>query len=602
MKKQNKLGKMTLAFVLASILMVVTACGKPSAEVSSVEVASTEVASTEVATPETQVAEQQKEPVYILYTNDVHGYIDNDSSEEGGLSYAYLAGLKEELGENTLVVDAGDHIQGSIYGAMDQGESVLEMMDEVYDVATMGNHEFDYGIDRALSVVSHSKYPYISCNFVQKETGEPVVEPYVMREVGDVKIGFVGISTPETFRSTSITYFEDENGNLIYDFLDGEKLYGAVQNSVDALEADGADYVIAVGHLGVDEASELTSRDVISHVEGLDVFIDGHSHTEMEKELVKDKDGEEVILTQTGNYFNSIGKLTIEEDGITTELIKAYDKPDEEVTKQKNEWVQKVDEMLEQKIGVLDTAFLADDSEGNRLVRVKATSIGEFIADGYYYYMNQIAGVDCDVAIINGGGIRAGIDAGEVSYKSLKMVNPFGNMLCAVELTGQQILDMLEWGSRSTMGVAGEHEEGAFLQTAGLTYVVDTSVVSTVQQNDQEQWNGAPTGAYRVKDVKIYDKTTKTYEDIDLTKTYCVAGANYILVNRGDGFEMVGGEVIQNYIVEDDIALSEYVMAFTDVDKDGLADIASDNSPLCAYAGYEMDYEKAEGANRSDVR
>ncbi len=573
--------KKLLSVLLAMLLMLTAACSQSSTDT---------------------VSSAAKDTVVILYTNDIHAYIDNDSdSEAPGLSYAELAKLKSDLGENTLLVDAGDHIQGSVYAAMDQGQSVLEIMDEIYDAATLGNHEFDYGTERTLSIINNAKYPYISCNFVHKQSGEPVAKPHVILTAGNVKVGFVGITTPETIASTAPVYFQDENGELIYDFLDGEALYAAVQDSIDALKAEGADYVIALGHVGVDESSETTSRKIIANVSGLCAFIDGHSHTELETEHVTDKDGRSVTLTQTGYYFGTVGKLTIDAAGVKAELIGEYAAKDEAVLAAKNEWVKAVGEMLGQKIGTLPKKLTIFDENGDRLIRVDGTNLGEYVADSYYYYVNFVSELDCDVAIVNGGGVRADIEAGEVSYESLKTVNPFGNMLCAVELKGSQILDMLEWGARSTSGKAGESEEGAFLHTAGLVYTVDTSVKSTVSQDGQGIWTAAPTGEYRVRDVKIYDKTAKAYVALEPDKTYTVAGSNFTLSDKGDGFAMINGRVIKDYIVEDYMALAAYTIAFEDTDGDDLSDIASKNSPLCEYSGYVLNYEEPEGANRVNI-
>lgn len=595
MKKNNRFRRSALPILLTALTVLFSACGQTPAVSSNAPAVSSDA-------PEVSSESAPKKTVTILYTNDVHAYLDNDSGEEGGLSYAQLAGLKAELGENVLLVDAGDHVQGSVYGAMDQGESVLEIMNDLYDVATIGNHEFDYGMERMLYLTEHSKYPYVCCNFVHKETGEPVLKPHEMLTVGNVKIGFVGITTPETVNSTAPSRFQDGQGNFIYEFLDGDKLFEAVQNSVDALKAQGADYIIAVSHMGVDELSKTTSRTVIQNVSGLDAVIDGHSHSEIEKELVQDKAGNEVVLTQTGCFFANIGKMTLSESGVETELVKESETADEAIAARKAEWVQSVDEMLGEKIGVLAAPLLADDENGKRVVRVSAANVGEFVADAYYYYVNFVDEIDCDVAIINGGGLRASVEAGEISYKSLKTVNPFGNMLCAVKVTGQQLLDMLEWGAHLTTGVAGENEEGSFLHTAGLRYTVDTSVVSTVQQDAQSLWTGAPTGEYRVKDVMIYDKAEERYVDLDLAKTYCVAGANYTLVSKGGGFEMIDGQTVKDYIVEDYMALAAYAVAFEDIDGDDLSDVASANSPLCAYKGYGINYESPVGEKRVNVQ
>lgn len=599
--------KTGLTLILAMLMVCISACtvGNSGTPTDTTEECSSTTSSE--TTPETtdgspeSPTDPAKNAVTILYTNDIHAYLNNDATSEKSLSYAEIAQMKKDLGEYVLLVDAGDHVQGAVYGAMDQGQSVLEIMDTMYDLATLGNHEFDYGIARTLSLTSNAKYPYISCNFVHKDSGKPVLEPHVMKTVGHVKIGFVGITTPETLTSTAPAYFQNEAGECIYDFLDDERLYAAVQASIDALKADGADYIIALGHVGTDPFSHTTSRDIIAHVKGLSAFIDGHSHTEIANEQVKGKDNKDVLLTQTGYYFGGVGKMTIDEDGIKTEIVKEYATKDETVLAAKNAWVQAVDDMLGEKIATLGFKLTTTDADGNRLVRVDGTNLGEFVADSSYYYVNFVAGIDCDVAIINGGGLRADIGPGQVSYKDLKSANPFGNMICAVELTGQQILDMLEWGARATTGCVGEYEEGSFLHTAGLTYTVDTSFSSTVQKDDQDIWTGSPTGEYRVKDVKIYNKEAKAYVDLDLTKTYIVAGANYTLTSRGGGFNMVNGQTVKDYIVEDYMALAAYAIAFDDVDNDDLSDITSANSPLRVYENYTINYESPDGTNRVNV-
>ncbi len=268
---------------------------------------------------------RKQETVTILYTNDVHAYIDNDEGgTDEGLTYAHVLQMKNDLAEEgkaVLAVDAGDHVQGSVYGTMDSGDTVLRMMNEIYDVATVGNHEFDYGMARALAITENAKYPYLSCNFVTVKDQKTVLDATKIIKISGVKVGFVGITTPEAISSSTPTYFEDEDGNMLYDVLGGDALYAAVQTSIDKLKKDGADYIIGIGHLGIDASSTYSSYRVIEHVSGLDALIDGHSHTVMEKEFVKDKAGEDVLLTQTGSYFSAIGKMTLCDGKVDAELV-----------------------------------------------------------------------------------------------------------------------------------------------------------------------------------------------------------------------------------------------------------------------------------------
>lgn len=554
------------------------------------------------STPETADA------VTILYTNDVHTYIDQD------LTYSLLAGYRKTL-SNALLVDAGDHIQGTAYGSLDNGHTILELMNAAgYDAATLGNHEFDYGMDGCLDAIALADFPYLSCNFYHEENGsvgDNVLDSYQIFTVGGMKIAFVGITTPESFTKSTPAYFQDENGKYIYGIAggpEGEALYSAVQKAIDEASAQ-ADLVIGLGHLGDDPSSRpWTSSEVIAHTSGLDAFIDGHSHSTVPGREVADRDGNPVVLTQTGCYLDAVGQMTIEADGtISTRLLTAEDlagiTPDAEVKALEDAWISDVDTRLGEKIGSsgIDFTISFPDAE-ERAVRMAETNLGDFNADAYYWYSNEIAGLDTDLALMNGGGIRADGKAGDWSYMTCKTINTFGNVLCVVDVTGQDILDALEFGARQ-VGLTDEEtgaraENGGFLQVAGLTYEIDTSVPDTIPVDDKGVWQGGPQD-YRVTDVQIYDKDTGTYEPLDLQATYTVAGTNYTLLNCGDGFAMFAdAEKVLDGTAEDYLAMAAYVSAFADTDGDGYADIASANSPLASYEGYLLDYEDPAGAGR----
>ena len=283
-------------------------------------------------------------------------------------------------------MDAGDHIQGTAYGSMDKGATIIQLMNAAgYDVATLGNHEFDYDMEGALAAIDAADFPYVSCNFYHEEAGVPgenVLDSYVVLESSGVKIAFVGITTPESFSKSTPAYFQDDAGNYIYGIAggeDGSDLYEAVQTAIDAASAE-ADYVIALGHLGIDASSiPWTSREVIANTTGLDAFIDGHSQNEVEMEEVADETGNTVILTQTGEYLNNLGQMTISADGtITTELLTGEDlahvTPDADVKAIEDAWVAEIDAELGQIIG--STADVLDnyDADGNRLVRKRETN------------------------------------------------------------------------------------------------------------------------------------------------------------------------------------------------------------------------------------
>ena len=549
----------------------------------------------------------EKSEVTILYTNDVHTYIDKQAPK---LTYAAIAALKQSYqnaGKKVLLVDAGDHVQGTAYGSMDQGASIIELMNAAgYDAATPGNHEFDYGMDRAKELMRDADFPYLSCNWVDLRTNLRVLPEIKVFVRGGVRIAFVGITTPETFTKSTPAYFMNKaQTKYIYDILggeDGQKLYSAVQKAVDKAKCL-ADVVIGLGHLGVDPSSSpWTSEEVIAHTTGFDAFIDGHSHTVMENKQVADASGRLVTLTQTGSYFANVGEMTIAPDGtISTRLVSTYDQEDVAVAAEQAAWVNTVDDMLGEKIAVADTKFyITDPATGKRRIRSGETNLGDFVADGIYTYFNEVEQLHCDIAIMNGGGIRSDEDAGYWTFKTCKQVSPFGNVACLMSVTGKQIQDALEFAAR----FAGEDgkENGGFLQVAGATYEIHTDIPNTVQTDEKNVWIGSATGTPRVQNVKIYDKASGSYLPLDPGATYALAGMNYTLRNLGDGFAMFdGAELIKDYVSEDYLVMSTYAMTFGGVDAEGLPHLSSANSVLAEYPGYLLDYENPYGAGRISI-
>ena len=548
-----------------------------------------------------------KSDVTILYTNDVHTYIDKQSPK---LTYAAIADLKQSYqnaGKDVLLVDAGDHVQGTAYGSMDEGASIIKLMNAAgYDVATPGNHEFDYGMDRAKAIMKEADFPYLSCNWVDLRTTLRVLPSVKVFVRGGRRIAFVGVTTPETFTKSTPAYFMDKaQRKYIYDIQggeDGKKLYDAVQKAIDKAKLL-ADVVIGLGHLGVDPSSSpWTSEEVIAHTSGFDAFIDGHSHTVMENKQVQDASGKAVTLTQTGSYFANVGEMTIAADGtITTKLIPTHEGMDAGIAAMQTGWVNTVDDMLGEKIAVGDSDFyVSDPATGKRRIRSAETNLGDFVADGIYTYFNEVEKLHCDVAIMNGGGIRADVPAGDWTFKTCKQVSPFGNVACLMSVTGKQIQDALEFAARFA-GAEGK-ENGGFLQVAGATYEIHTDIPNTVQTDDKNVWIGSATGTPRVQNVKIYDRANGTYVPLDENKTYALAGMNYTLRNLGDGFAMFdGAELIKDYVSEDYLVMSTYAMTFGGVDAEGLPHLSSANSVLAEYPGYLLDYENPYGAGRISI-
>lgn len=571
---------------------------------------------------------QKSNDIVILYTNDAHTHID------GPLSYDTIGALKKSLEKQyryVLLVDAGDHLQGTAFGSMDKGASIVQLMNKAgYDLATPGNHEFDYGVDTFLQRAQEAAFPYISCNFYRQTDGvreENVLDSFQAYHFGKEIVAFIGITTPESIIKSTPTYFQDENGAYIYGISggsDGLALYEDVQQNVDAIRRAGATKVIAVGHLGNDPSSSpWTSEDVIAHVSGLDAFIDGHSHSQVRENQVVCADGDTTLLTQAGEYLNAVGIMVIDYDtgDIQSDLIsceeilktvknkngtetlevsgyrlasRLYSGPqwvtDYNIGFQKNKWINKVNLALKQIVGESQVVLNNYDEDGARLVRMQETNTGDFAADALYYLFDQM-GLDVDAAIVNGGGIRNQAVKGVVTYKTCKEIHPFGNVACLQEVTGQQLLDALEWGSR----FAGSIEEcGGFLQASGIRYQIDTQWPDSTQQDENGMWIGGPTGGYRVHDVEVYDKSSDDWKPLDLNKRYRLAGYNYTLRNTGDGFTMFSSAVnVVDYVMEDYMVLANYVQSF-----DGKTVMASNSPLLSKYPGFGIDYGTLNGSGR----
>lgn len=494
-------------------------------------------------------AEPGENDIVILHTNDVHCGI------EDGLTYAGVSAYAKEMeaqygADRVTLVDAGDAVQGGPIGTLTQGEYLVDIMNQVgYDIFTPGNHEFDYQIPRLLELTELLDAQTISSNFVDLTTGESVFQPYTVLDYGDVQVGYVGITTPESFTKSTPAYFQDENGNYIYGFCEGnngQDLYDNVQASVDAARADGADYVVAVAHLGIEETSApWRSTDVIANTTGIDVMIDGHSHSTIDGQQVANEEGEMVLLNQTGTKLSAVGKIVIDPDtgDITAELVTDYAVRDADTQAFVDGINAEFADVLNQVVAHSDVSLTTvDPTSGERIIRNLETNLGDLCADAYRTVL------EADVGLVNGGGIRADIPAGDVTYGQIINVHPYSNQATSVRATGQQLLDALEMGARNNPG-----ESGGFLQVSGMTYTIDTTIPSGVVTDDKGNFVRVD-GEYRVKDVTVNG------EPLDVNKTYVVASHDYMLLDGGDGMVMFqGDEVVKDRVMPDNQVLIQYI-------------------------------------------
>ena len=490
----------------------------------------------------------------ILFTTDVHCGVSE------GLGYAGVAGVRaalEEAGKDVLLIDVGDAIQGAPLGSLSEGEYVTRIMNEMgYDAAVPGNHEFDYGMARFLELAESASFPYVAANFMSLETDKSVFPAYVMLEAGGYQIAILGVCTPKTITSSTPAYFQNEAGEFIYGFCQddtGEALYACVQAAADEARAQGADYVIAAAHLGIDmSASPWTSSEVIANTSGIDAVLDGHAHQVIESEWVKNKDGEDVLLAACGTKLQGIGYLRIAQDGTLSTGLYQWNNDvalpellglENDVATAVNEAVAALDEKLGEVVAKTAVDLVINDPETDvRIIRNAETNLGDLCADAY----RDQSGAD--IAFVNGGGVRVSIDAGDITLNDILLVHPFGNAMCVVEATGQQILDALEWGARVV-----PEENGGFLQVSGLTYEIHTYIESSCTQDENGLFTGV-SGEYRVKNVKVNG------EDLDLEKTYTLASHNYMLKNAGDGFTMFQNDpILQDEVMLDNQVLINYI-------------------------------------------
>ena len=495
----------------------------------------------------------------ILHTNDVHvGFEDNIGYD--GLSL-YREELKE-LYDNVLLVDAGDAIQGAPIGALSKGQEIIKIMNRAdYDLAVPGNHEFDYGFEELDNRSEELKCGYTCANFCVLG-GDPVFEPWKMLKAGDLNIAFIGVVTPDTFTKTSIKNIVNEVGEPMYDFLadeNGDKLSEALQIYIDEAKEKGADYVILVSHLGNNGSisPQFSTGHIVGKLSGLDMVIDGHSH-EIVNDTLKDRDGKIIPIAQTGTKFNRIGQISIYKDGHMEEKLieeipssdhlpciqTTRGKTERYVDPEMKEFMDKIAEsyasIMERKIGYVSYDMLVRSDEGE-IGRIRESGLGNLVADSFKTIGNA------DAAFTNSGAVRDNMPEGEITYKDVMTVLPYSNDLVTIKVSGQTILDALEFG------VSGLPEALArFPQVSGITFKVNTGIPSSVKVNDKNMFVSVD-GEYKVHDVMINGKPLNSDGE------YTLATAAF-LADGGDGYSMFkDAEVVFYPMMPDNEVLIKYI-------------------------------------------
>ena len=509
---------------------------------------------------ENKEAKKDAETIIILHTNDVHCGLDEKIGYDG--LYLYKEEMKQKY-ENVLLVDAGDSIQGGTYGTLSKGNIIIDLMNDVgYDCATLGNHEFDYGFEVLDDLSEKLKCGYICANFCTAD-GETVFEPYRIFDLAGKRIAFIGIDTPSTFTKSSISTMTDDQGIPMYDFMaddTGDRLAACVQKNVDEVRSKGADIVILLAHLGNSEGDELRyhSEEVIAKTNGIDVLIDGHEHAKTAYEM-KNKDGEPVLSEQTGTKLESIGKIIIQPDntivgelveeipepeGIEAELVTRKKKDywvDSSIKKKIEEYISSYDEILNRKIGEISYDLPSKNAEGDSLGKTQEIGLLNLLTDA----MREVG--ESEIALFYGGGVRNGLEKGEILFSDVVQAFPYANDVLVVSVEGQDILDALEYGARRL-----PLECNGLIHGSGLEYTIDLAIPSAVK----EDANGVfirVDGPYRVKNVLINGLP------LDPDKKYTAAMNNY-LQGGGDGMSMMKNSQILQYTQKvENVLLSDYI-------------------------------------------
>ena len=495
----------------------------------------------------------------ILHTNDVHaGYADY-------IGYDGLVLYKKELEalyHNVLLVDAGDAVQGTVIGSLSKGTEIIGMMNRAgYDLAIPGNHEFDFGFDALEECSELLSCGYICANFCTAD-GEPVFRPWKILEAGDLKIGFVAVVTPDTFTRSMIRNVVNEVGEPMYDFLaddTGDRLCGALQKSIDEVRANGADYVILIAHLGSDTnaSSIYSSIAVVGKLTGLDMVIDSHTH-EVYNRQIPDRVGRMIPIAQAGEKLKAFGQLTIYRDGhleetlidqvpsvsgIPSELVQRK-KTDRYVDPEMKAFLDDItasyEPLLERKIGYNPADLVVWDGVRD-YNRAEENGLCDLVAD------SQRALTGAQAAVIHAGSVRNNLNEGEVTCKDVLNTLPYFNEIVKVSVSGQMILDALEF-SVSFL----PQRVGGFLQVSGISYSADLDLESSVQKDEKNQFICVD-GNYRVHNVKIAGR------DLDPKAEYTLS-TNMFLLTGGDGYTMFKeADILETMPLSDNEMLMKYI-------------------------------------------
>jgi 2',3'-cyclic-nucleotide 2'-phosphodiesterase (5'-nucleotidase family) len=454
------------------------------------------------------LAEQQKS-IVVLYENDVHCAVDG---------YATIAGFRDAIAKSdtasVALVSCGDFLQGAMAGSLSKGQYIVDILRHMgYDAIGLGNHEFDYGVPRMRELLDQLSTPVVCANFFEAGSPIPFYAPYIIRQYGGRRIAFVGAVTGETMRSEAYSFYDD-NGHLLYD-LKPMEVSRIVQQAVNEARSQGADYVVLISHLGEQPvANTVNSHELVARTRGIDVVLDGHSHSTIPSSLAPNLDGRMIPVSQTGTALTNIGKLLITPDGrFITQLVplKEISYRSSRITAVTDSIKNLMTKVTARELCRSDFDLSIFEADGKtRRVRSAEANIGDLVTDAFRETYKT------DIGLQNGGGIRNSIPKGAITFGGVLDALPFGNLMMTLEATGQQIVDMLQ--KCATFDV----EDGSFPQVSGLQFKIR---------------QGAD--GRRVSDVAVLDAASGQYNPIDLARRYTIATTEYTI--KGGFYDTMKG-------------------------------------------------------------
>lgn len=469
-----------------------------------------------------------KRSIVILYENDVHCVLDG---------YARLRGLADAVADTARVglTCSGDFLHGGTAGAISEGRFVVDIMKEMgYDAVGLGNHEFDFGVPHLTQLVKESGLPIVNMNLRSIHPDSLFFTPYIIKDYGGTKIAFVGVVTPESLVSEAYSFYDKQGRQKLC--LCENNLVDEVQKTVNEARKSGADYVILLSHLGEASAKNfLTSHRLVSSTRGINVVLDGHTHSSIPCETVLNAEGEPVLLSQTGSRFKNVGKLLIQQDGcMSMELIPV------DSIKHESAHIRQVTDSIEAMMAKVTTAKICHsdygmdifDENGRQMVRTMETAIGNLVTDAF----RAITGAQ--LAVNNGGGIRAPLSAGDWTYGNIVDALPYNNYLTVVKIKGSKLFELLvATTSNSPM------EDGQFPQISGFRFNLNPKAV----------------GKARISKVEVLNDKTGRYSPLKMDAEYTLCTTDYCVTGGGMYNVLRDASILQENIMLYNQAFITYV-------------------------------------------